>query len=260
MNAVLRSRSFSLPKAGNSEEENEDAVFADDVQGRYAISDGATEGAYSRIWAHQLVKQYGENPLYSAPQQEGMSLQEWLPVFEAGRISPDSSDHLPWYLEKGIERGSYATLLGIAFSKASERHGVYEWDAVAIGDSCLFQVKADGFLDSFPLAFDYDFSNAPVLLSTVASSNKDAAKTLSHRTGVLLEGDRLLLVTDAFAAWIMKQSATSPEIVQKLVSLVDPDSFAELVDTERRSQRLKNDDSSLLVIEIGAGAVVRGTI
>lgn len=247
---MLRSRSFSLPKAGNSEEENEDAVFADDARGRYAISDGATEGAYSRAWAHQLVRQYVETPLNCSDQSAEQSLKDWLPVFEVAPVSPEISDHIPWYLEKSLERGSYATLLGVAFADTVASKDVYGWVAVAIGDSCLFQVTGDRVVDSFPLSFEYDFRNSPVLVSTVPSGNEDAASAITRRTGVLSKGDSLLLATDALAAWIINQSKGTQDVVQRLLSLVDLNSFVELVKTERETQRLKNDDSSLLIVEL----------
>ena len=48
------SRTFWLPRRGNSPDEYEDAFAVDDASGRYAVADGATEGCFTGLWARLL--------------------------------------------------------------------------------------------------------------------------------------------------------------------------------------------------------------
>ena len=54
----LGSRTFWLPRRGNSPEEYEDAFALDDASGRYAVADGATEGCFTGLWARLLVEDF----------------------------------------------------------------------------------------------------------------------------------------------------------------------------------------------------------
>ncbi len=185
MTVLFRSRSFSVPKGGNREDENEDKLIADDALGRYAIADGATEGAYSGAWAAQLVKRYVEHP-FTPLDDSSESLQEWLPPFsQPPRDVEHVHDSVPWYLERALERGSFATLLGVAFRETAEPQAGMAWDAMSVGDSCLFQVKQGLFLASFPLSSAHDFHDAPLLISTVAAANAGLVESLSRTTGEL---------------------------------------------------------------------------
>ncbi len=40
------------------------------------------------------------------------------------------------------------------------------WEAMAIGDSCLFQIRGDEVITSLPLASAGEFNNRPALMST----------------------------------------------------------------------------------------------
>ena len=61
---------FWLPKAGNTEDEYEDALSPKKTQGklerkfpRFAVADGATESSFSGLWAQLLVDSNSHGPL-----------------------------------------------------------------------------------------------------------------------------------------------------------------------------------------------------
>ena len=45
----------SVPKAGRSGDENEDAFELDDAKGRYAVADGVSTAARPEVWSRLLV-------------------------------------------------------------------------------------------------------------------------------------------------------------------------------------------------------------
>lgn len=246
----LRSRGFSVPKAGNREDENEDAYRRDDSRGRYALADGATEGSYSRTWAIQLVERYEEEPLLAKGVQE---LQAWLPRFQDPSV-PQSQDAeetgpRPWYLERSRERGSYATLLGVSFTVTDSGAELLPWEAIAVGDSCLFHIRSGRLVGSFPLGNDHDFRDAPTLLSTVPSANAGIADSLRGTRGQLGSGEQLLLATDALAAWIFAEAAVSWLAIDQLLALDDAGAFERLIQAERGEMRMRNDDCSVVIVE-----------
>ena len=249
MTTTLRSRSFTVQKSGNAESENEDALEVSDDLGRYVVADGSTEGTYSRAWAIQLVKQYSENPLVGESVQ---SRRDWLPRFESPSDAAKEGEEAPerpWYIDRGRERGSYATLLGVNFQLPSAEDEALAWEAVAVGDSCLFVIEGGKLLESFPLRAGYDFHDAPQLLSTISAANDLVWPKFVGTRGVLRVGGLLLLATDALAAWVFEQAASDWSAIERVIGLADQGGFRDFVDLERDSHRMKNDDCSLVIVE-----------
>ena len=55
----------SVPKAGRSDDENEDAFELDDVMGRYAVADGVSTAARPEVWSQLLVHAFVSDELSS---------------------------------------------------------------------------------------------------------------------------------------------------------------------------------------------------
>jgi hypothetical protein len=245
----FRSRAFSLPKAGNQEHENEDAVTTDDARGVYAIADGATEGPYSRLWALALTRKFQEEPF-----RVGLSgdFANWLPTIDPqAQVASDTSDPVskPWYLDRSRERGSYSSLLGLSFCPLEPGSRAPVWEAIAVGDSCLFSVSDSRITHSFPVNASYDFHDAPVLISTVPLENADLQCPAAER-GVIQEHQSLVLATDALAAWLFSREQDDGAAVHALLTAKDQEGFEYLITHERETHRIKNDDCSAIVIEL----------
>src|SRR3954447_11629409 len=54
--------SYRAPKAGLTLDECEDQLMVSEDRSVAAVSDGATESSYSRLWAQCLVDQFREHP------------------------------------------------------------------------------------------------------------------------------------------------------------------------------------------------------
>jgi hypothetical protein len=131
------------------------------------------------------------------------------------------------------------------------------WLGIAVGDCNLFHVSASGdLLHSAPLAASADFGNAPVALSSI---NRNAALFQEHLTwleGSLRTDEHLLLATDALAAWLLAAVEAGEQPVQRLLALDSDAEFRALVDELRAGKRLRNDDTTLLVINYAPATMV----
>jgi len=243
---------FWLPKAGNSEDEYEDAFYPPndliDVSGnalRVAIADGATETSFAKLWAKLLTLAYVEGR-FDSPEQTLLCLcQDWSESI--------LSKSLPWYAEEKSRSGAFAALLGFRIQSNNEEDcASYSWDAIAIGDSCLFQVRGDELHFAFPLKKSTDFNSRPFLLSSLSSWNEVQEKFQSE-SGDVKEGDTFYLMTDALACWFLEEREHGNHPWEQLRGIDDKGSsfsFNELVDRLRKPCQLRNDDVTLLRIDV----------
>src|SRR5581483_1870105 len=191
----------TLPKKGNSAEENEDAYAPPVVQGlksvpfHCAVADGATETSYSALWAKLLVDCF-------CSIEEPSLFDDQLPSLRESWKTATSSKPLPWYAEQKLEKGAFATLLGVRITEGEFPY--LRWQAIAVGDSVLFHVRACEIVATFPTLASEDFKSRPMLLATNILETDAERKELYRRAeGVLEAGDRLYLATDKIAEWIV---------------------------------------------------------
>ena len=179
MHATIQA--FWLPKAGNSESEYEDAFWprraTDQTSApiRLAIGDGATEASFSALWARLLVREYGLGHLSPG------SLMGRLPALQSRWRRSLGKKPLPWYAAEKLRQGAFSSLLGLTLEADTRLHGSRGcWRAMAIGDSCLFQVRGEELIARFPLDRTDLFDNRPVLVSSLPTGNVD----IDHALGV----------------------------------------------------------------------------
>src|SRR5207237_3291793 len=95
--------------------------------------------------------------------------------------------------------GAFATFLGLVVEEAG-------WHALAVGDSCLFQVRDGGLLRAFPLTRAADFGNSPHLVGSRAPGPGGTHPPGLRKQGDRRPGDRLWLMTDALAQWFLRDA------------------------------------------------------
>lgn len=183
-----------------------------------AVADGATEAAFSGRWSRTLVQGYVERP----------ALHEL--VAGARRTwSPPQDDR--WYVQAKTAQGAHAAFLGMVLDREA-------WRAEAVGDCCLFHLRDEDVLLSWPLSDAEDFTHTPPLVSSRVS---DEMPAILSRTGTWAAGDTFILATDALAAWLI---ATSPHRVLA-------DEQGDRLIRRARSERMRNDDVTALIITTG---------
>ena len=247
-------QAFWVPKAGNSDTEYEDAFWpkelprGQDTCFRFAVADGATETSFSRTWAMQLVRSFCKGRLDAPLIGDGLRdlQQRWSTIV---RRRP-----LPWYAEEKIRLGAFASVLGVHLYDdvhREDRHG--EWHAMALGDSCLVQVRGEEVLARFPLDNSASFTNRPHLLSSNPAHNNRVLDHLRTMEGTWDPGDAFYLMTDALACWFMREveEGRMPwSVLRDLDTSGEIKPFREWVEDLRMDRGIRNDDVTLLRIDI----------
>jgi hypothetical protein len=233
---TLRWQGLWLPKRGHTPEEYEDAFAGDAVACRFAIADGASESSFAGEWARLLAEGYVQ--AHGRPRQ-------WLGLLRQRWHEELSGRELPWYAEVKFEEGAFATALGVAFG-APRLGRSRRWHAWAVGDSCLFQMRQDRLLTSFPLTRADEFGNRPDLLCSRSRPGQRAKEYLAR--GDWHDDDRLLLMTDALAQWFLEQAEAGHRPWNMIEQRATKETFTAWVEELRDAKALRNDDVTLLMI------------
>jgi hypothetical protein len=239
-------RSITVQKKGNNPKDNDDAYYyTQNNEKTYsnefnvfscAISDGATESSFPSIWARLLATEYVNNKAFreNLPDHLTALQNRW-------KDEVNKMDDLPWFAEvKSEEEGAFATLLGLTLYESGD------WEAIAIGDSCLFHVRDEELLISFPIKSPEEFKNTPFAISSLSVKNKEISNHIQKINGTWQKGDTFYLMTDAWAQWTLKQvtkkrakdywSFTENALNQVLVDI------NRMIKDKNQEPWLKNDD------------------
>ena len=246
-------KTWRLSKEGNRPEECEDAFRVVYPSGagagivRAAVCDGATESAFAREWAEILADAFVDQPLDLSGMTEG-SLKTWLKRGQEEWHEGIPWDQIPWHGEAKARAGAFATLLGLTIGADLANPRQPWWQAVAVGDSCLFVVRNDRLLLSFPLEDAGQFDNNPALVCSNPANSQGLWEGVRLQSGECSPGDRFILASDALAAWFLASYAAGEKPWETLLELDASERDAWV--GEQRSERLmRNDDTTLVIID-----------
>lgn len=240
-------KEFWLPKRGNTRAECDDAFHVAANSRRFAVADGATETWLSGVWAKQLVRAFTNGNL-SIP----LALEE-LNDLQTKWEKIAHRRPLPWYAEEKVHAGAFAAFVGIEFSEPNTGTGAENiWRATAVGDSCLAQIRANEILAAFPLADSGFFNNRPRLLSSKPNVSENSKDLVLEANGSWGCDDLFLLMTDALACWFFKEyeQGHKPWNILRDLDTNGHISFEEMISDLRSSERIKNDDVTLVRVDI----------
>ncbi len=246
----LHWHAFHTHKRGNAPDEYEDAFAGDAAMARFAVADGASESSFTATWAKLLADAFvaAKGRSWHDLSWLGPPRQQW-----AAEVDPRP---LPWYAEEKRDQGAHATLLGVVFRKVRHRASKREdgtWRALSVGDSCLFRLRGGKLVRSFPMANSADFGNQPALLGS-RDRPSDTPQGIRRGRGKWRPGDRFLLMTDALAEWMLRRNEQEQRPAEDIDRLLDESSpqeaFAAWVEERRNGQGLRNDDVTLVVIDL----------
>ena len=252
-------RSFWLPKAGNSPEEYEDAFYPA-IEGEcsgnrihFAVADGASEGMLSGQWAQILVRAFCRLNGTSAQMDTLLSRAygawgDWKTHYLQFREQQNRP--IQWFEEPGLHRGAFSTLLGLTLIHG-ETSG--RWEVVALGDSCVFQVRDEKLIAACPVTESSAFGSRPFLLASNPANNAGMSDHLTQAHHEWRSGDRFYLMTDALAQWFLRayEAEQSPWQALHPASAIQPAGFEKWVQSLRVGHAMRNDDVTLISIEIG---------
>lgn len=252
-------KAISVPKCGNSVGENEDAFAPRWKNRRFikrskslccAISDGATQAAFSGLWAQILVDQ-----VYHSRYQPSIGRLVDITNFASHEWANHMAGRdLPWFAEEKVRKGAFATLLWLKIMGDGEEPDG-SWKALAIGDSNLFQFRKGTLVEAFPIQESTGFHNNPMLLSSHLIKNHQVWEQVRTKVATWMVGDDFFLMTDALAAWCLKKweigEEPSIQIQQWFSNGVKEDGgIIEEFQVLREKGELKNDDTTLVWIHL----------
>lgn len=219
--------------------------YAYDIsKNKFAISDGVSKSFFPKIWADVLVSNWVNVDWKSDNEYIGYCQSEWLKQVTEIVNKSDSK----WFTKNAFNRREpgLATFVGLRFF---ERNKKWFWKANALGDSFMFFVpekvqdfsKACIVLSSKkePITFD----NFPDYLSSIGNIHKGE----KHFKENPLSPGTFYLMTDALAEWFLKGQDNA---IGKISVWQNQKDFERFVDEERFNEKLGNDDSAILIIQI----------
>lgn len=255
---ALRIHAHWLHKAGNEASEYEDAFSywcrarlsrtRYKSKGRLAVADGATDSWYSGLWADLLAHAGANGELDDAFLADTFEelRSEWK-----RRAFPEGLD---WVSEAKARGGGHAAVLWAEIQSPADGTHSGTWTASAIGDSCLFHLRSGRLLTSFPYTRPDEFNSHPNLLGTNCALEQ-VTQFVHTTTGEWLPGDTILLATDAFALWFLEQVDDAGQCTEAgladIIGAHSPTVFQTWVGQAREAGRLRNDDTTVLCVEVG---------
>ena len=218
----------------------QDKYCYSEEKGVIAISDGATQGFKSEIWAEMLANNFVQNPEFEI-EKFLIDLEKYAQDFSEIEFEPNPNPALRMLELRKIAAGSYATFMGIEVRKDTLRY-------VSSGDVCGFVKTTDG-LQSFPFSNVEELDKDKGFLSTTRLLNHQV-KPEQFRSGKLSikENDKIILMTDAVARLTLRDN----NIIDKILHLEDFESFKDYIISEWEAKRLEEDDITICVIEPNA--------
>jgi hypothetical protein len=248
---------WSVPKPGNTAEQNQDAFASEEKDGRLrlCLSDGVTDASFdSRGWAEALCRSFLSRPANAVTQSWLQDeLQEVATAFlsrvEARVANVDQTKAYSWLAKPRAEKGSKATLLSVEL-RPSRADGTVHWTAFGVGDTNLFVVRNGEMVRAWPLESASDFT-----ASADVASTKAVAET-QWRTGGkgwARPGDRLYLMTDAMAQYALKREEARDPIWRALEAMESEAAFAAFVEQARKEGMMPDDTTLQRIVISGRG-------
>ncbi len=243
----LIASSFIIHKKAESPDDCQDACARNDEKGRYAIADGATRSFFPKEWATLLVEHFcGDLDLSLA----GTDWRAWIAPIQRKwyeQVEEKVNERNLFYLTNSFnaQESAVSTFIGIQFNKDNGT-----WEAMIVGDSCLFHRSDSGF-KSYLIENSVDFTNRPEIFASFAKDN-DSEPTFI--LGNVDPGDTFILATDALAKWILerKEVGKFEATLNTLKAIKTKEQFDQFVREARDDEdiRLVNDDVTLMLISV----------
>lgn len=242
----LTSKSFITHKKAESREDCQDAWYQNEEIGRYAVADGATRSFFPKEWAQLLVEHFCETAL---PFPKDDNWKAWMkPIQEKWYtgVAERVRNRPRFYLVESFvaQESAASTFIGLEFDKDKE-----EWQAIIIGDSCLFHINKLGDFKPYLVLNSNAFDNRP---EAFTSFEKDNKFNPSFVRGCANPGDKFILATDALAKWVLqhREAGKFNSGLNRLLQIESGTQFLEFVESSRVDEdiRLVNDDVTLMTI------------
>lgn len=209
---------------------------------KFAISDGVSRSFFPKIWSEILVNQYVSKDYWEEQEFIDICQKEWQQIIAQIVQKPD----VMYYTKNAFVNRvpACATFLGLQIFPKERK-----WFCQVLGDTFLFFVPHNfQSFDDVQIVTNkpepIEFDNYPDYLVSIGDKHKGTSKKLNNQP--LSEGT-FYLMTDALAEWFLtfKENAIYKTSVWK--SQLD---FEQFINEAREQNELKDDDSSIMIIQI----------
>jgi hypothetical protein len=215
----------------------QDKYSFDPSQTFFAISDGATQGYKSEIWAKSLVDSFIKSPTFD-PQTLVSLFTKVAKDFELQDFSfKTDNPALRLAEERKKQQGAFATFMGIQLMGEQLLY-------ISSGDVCGFLIR-EGKVFPFPHHTIDELENDKGFLGTRPLLNQ-TVNIQQFKTGntFLNKNDIVLLATDALARLLLREQGE----INKLLSFSNFEDFHSYIMNLWEQKRLEEDDITLCII------------
>lgn len=227
-------------------------AFSDDLN-KIAACDGVSNSFLPAIWSSSIAKKFAETGIspfkQNLPDAQDTTVSPstlWLEDLRANWFKQAEELGLnssKFYIRNSfkLKKSAAATMVGLELKDR-------EWEAIAIGDSFLFQYDRDWTLKTLHTTQTPvdTFSNYPDYWDSMSGRGKGEIK---RAEGEFEIGDFFLLVTDAMAEWIFERK-DKPEQLKSLLEFENNEAFSEFVIKARQRDGMDDDDTTLVIVKI----------
>lgn len=239
----FESRIFQLAKDPQAPTDFQDACQVDAAQGVATVADGVSSSLFAGVWASILTAAVVADPPDPA---DPNAFGRWLANRRAAWSQQIDASNLPWFQKVKLKQGAFSTLLWIRLNPSGSEYGMQCW---AVGDCCLFHVRGERLLRSFPILNSAELDANPLALGSLDLNHDQYLRFATFDDGCS-PGDTLVLCTDALAGWALKEyeSGRTPAW-DRLWSLSEDAWRAEIIE-QRAAQQIRYDDTTLLLLRV----------
>lgn len=216
-----------------------------DIQDKYAIdlnrkifalSDGATQGYKSEIWAGKLTDSFKNNPTFEVPKLIAL-FKNTAEEFSTIDFGVNENVALRALESRKKELGSFATFLGVSIQDDLLHF-------ISSGDVCAFIFNGNA-VQSFPFKSVEELDKDKGFLGTAKILKNEIEESQFKTDQILLKnGDVLFLMTDALARLVLKDN----QILFDLTSIKNFEEFKNYIVEKWDTKVLEEDDITAMLI------------
>jgi hypothetical protein len=245
-----------MPKAKENDEDIQDSCNWNEDGTLAAIADGTATSYFSKEWADLLVKHFCSDE--SSIERIVSDNRGWLKApqeeWRSFSLNIQQDNSAAWNIKATINRDcGDATFLGVKFCLPEADSIEGKWRAVAVGDSCLFQITTNHKISAIPIKKSQDFKSTSQVIRSLPEKASASFTLFPYET--YTKGDTFLLATDELAKWILRDWEDGNNQWKKLLTISDKDDFRLFVEHLRSKKLIANDDTTLCIIKIDFASI-----
>jgi hypothetical protein len=250
MTLQLDSRLFALAKDPENPQAYQDASCIDAEHHIAAVADGVSSALFSGPWAAILAEAVvADSPDPGDPE----AFASWLLRQRQRWAASIDTSSLAWFQKAKLPMGAFSTLLYARVCEVQDpcagAFGGHRLTAFSLGDSCLFQIRGNELVRSFPLENAEQFEVDPIVLGSV-DLKRDHLLQFAVLDEMCYPGDELILCTDAVAEWLVRCYSGGEGPVWDDFWKMSNEEWQSGVAWLRQERQMQTDDATMLMLRV----------